>query len=129
MNPPGKRHGNGPHHIGQTSHSLTLSIAFQFAIYTYLTCEGFYNKFTTSICTGLPILTRKMSNLIFTARKRSFGQGNIFTSVCLSTGGGVPCPGGSLSGVLYPGDLCPGVSVQGWSLSWRGSPFRETPVR
>ena len=116
MNPPGKRHGNGPHHIGQTSHSLTLSIAFQFAIYTYLTCEGFYNKFTTSICTGFPILTRKMSNLIFTARKRSFGQGNIFTSVCLSTGGrgGFPVQGG-----LYPGFSVQGISVQG-SLSWVG---------
>ena len=27
---------------------------------------------------------------IFTARKRSLGQGNMFTGVCLSTGGGVP---------------------------------------
>ena len=35
---------------------------------------------------------------IFTARKRSLGQGNMFTGVCLSTGGGglvegVPAPG------------------------------------
>ena len=31
--------------------------------------------------------------LDFTARKRSLGQGNVFRSVCLSTGG--LCPGGS----------------------------------
>ena len=49
---------------------------------------------------------------IFTARKRSLGQGNILTGVCLSTGGG-----GSLYDVTY----CPGgVSVRG------GLP-RETP--
>ena len=46
---------------------------------------------------------------LVTARKRSLGQGNNFTGVCLSTGG-------SLSRGM---SLCPGVSVQG-SLS-RGS--------
>ena len=34
-------------------------------------------------------------HLFITARKRSLGQGNIFTGVCLSTGG-VPGPGGCL---------------------------------
>ena len=60
---------------------------------------------------------------LITARKRSLGKGNIFTGVCLSTGGSCPqgglCPGGS----LCPGEfqsregLCLGVSV------------RETPVQ
>ena len=57
---------------------------------------------------------------IFTARKRSFGQGNMFTVVCLSTGGGVwsqgvPCHGGvwsqgggcSSAGVPGPGGFGP----------------------
>ena len=45
---------------------------------------------------------------IFTTRKRSLGQGNILTGVCLSTGGG-----GSLYDVTYyPG----GVSVRGGSV-------------
>ena len=39
-------------------------------------------------------------NQLFTARKRSLGRGNMFTDVCLSTGGylvpgGLPDPGGS----------------------------------
>ena len=47
-----------------------------------------------------------------TTRKRSLGQGNIFTGVCLSTGG-VPAPGGC----LLPG----GCLVQeGGVWSWRG---------
>ena len=37
---------------------------------------------------------------IFTARKRSLGQGNVFTPVCLFTGGGVV-----LRGVLSVGDV------------------------
>ena len=71
---------------------------------------------------------------MFTARKRSLGQGNIFTGVCQSIcswrGGGlwchfpfgclVPC---SFQGCLCPGclclgDLCPGVTIGG-SLSER----------
>ena len=42
--------------------------------------------------------------LIFTARKQSLRQGNMFTGVCLSTGG-VPVPGGAWSqgGCLVPG--------------------------
>ena len=41
--------------------------------------------------------------VIFTSRKRSLGQGNVFTGVCLSTEGGLP---GSLS-------LEGGVYIQG----------------
>ena len=43
-----------------------------------------------------PIKTYEKYCLIFTARKRSLGQGNMFTGVCLSTGG-VP-------GTRYPPD-------------------------
>ena len=43
-------------------------------------------------------------------------EGNVFTGVCLSTGGGVSIQGGSLT----RGSLYRGVSVQGGSLS-RGS--------
>ena len=66
----------------------------------------------------------KLSFTIITARKRSLGQGNIFTGVCLSTGGssswGVSvqdglCPGGSISRMVFvqyvvsvQGDLCQG---------------------
>ena len=85
---------------------------------------------------------------VSTARKRSLGQGNVFTGVCLSTGGLCPsmhhrsldqgvCPGGSLSmglcpvgslpwGGLCPGGLCLGVSVQGGLCPGRVS-VRETP--
>ena len=42
---------------------------------------------------------------LFTALKRNLGQGNIFTCVCLSTGGGV-----SVSGPMFlPGCLCLGA--------------------
>ena len=59
--------------------------------------------------------------------QRSCGQGNIFTGVCLSTGGrggllpggvcswgGVSCPGGC----LVPGGLLPGGSASGGVCSW-----------
>ena len=45
-----------------------------------------------------------MKQLFITARKRSFGQGNVFTPVCLFTGGSAsegPC----LQGGLHPGGL------------------------
>ena len=59
-------------------------------------------------------------NSLFTARKRSLGQGNVFTPVCDSVQRGSLYPG---EGVLYPaglcprgiclgGCLCPGVSVR-----------------
>ena len=82
-----------------------------------------------------------MRRKIFTARKRSLGQGNIFRSMCHSVQGGVfdatsclaawshvpsrggLCPwshvpsGGSLSwGISVQGGLCQGVSAQEWSL-------------
>ena len=54
---------------------------------------------------------------IFTASKRSVGQGNVFRSVCHSVQGGL-CPGGSLSrGVsVQEESLSRGVSVQGVSV-------------
>ena len=76
----------------------------------------------------------KLSFTIITARKRSLGQGNIFTGVCLSTGGsssgGSLCPGWSLSrGVYIQGGLCPIRDLcPGGSLSW-GSLSRVTSVR
>ena len=74
---------------------------------------------------------------IFSACKRSLGQGNIFTGVCLSiVGGGVSVRChflfreeskyrvGSLSeGSLCPGGFCPGGLCLGGSLS-RGFLFR-----
>ena len=50
---------------------------------------------------GKPILFQL---LIFTARKRSLGQGNMFTGVCLSTGGCLSREGAwSQGGCLVPG--------------------------
>ena len=46
------------------------------------------------VCVSILLLPK--SGMIITARKRSLGQGNMFTGVCLSTGGGVPGPGGCL---------------------------------
>ena len=65
--------------------------------------------------------------MIFTARKRSLGQGNIFTGVyqsfCLGLGGlcawsHVPSEGSPSGGVLCPGGkaLSRAVSVQGVSV-------------
>ena len=59
-----------------------------------------------------------------TTRKGSLGQGNIFTGIYLSTGGGGLCPQGGLcpGESLSRGGLCPGeslsrgVSVQGVSI-------------
>ena len=51
---------------------------------------------------------------IVTARKRSLGQGNVFRSICLSTGGGgvsvqgVSVRGVSVRRVSVQGHLCPG---------------------
>ena len=64
---------------------------------------------------------------LFTARKRSLGQGNVFTGVCLSTGGvSVWCP--FLSGCLVPcsfwDDLCPGGSLSGGGLCQWDPPVR-----
>ena len=47
----------------------------------------------------------KLKSVIITARKRSLGQGNVFTGVCLSTGLGGVC--------LLSVGMCPGVCVQG----------------
>ena len=69
-----------------------------------------------------------------TTRKRSLGQGNIFTGVCLSTGGGgacsrgvpapwgVPAPGGCLvqEGGCSGGCLLWGVPAPGGGGAWSG---------
>ena len=55
---------------------------------------------------------------LVTARKRSLGQGNIFTGVWLSIGGGFPaCITGQMTrGVLHPGDLPPrGSASREWA--------------
>ena len=46
-----------------------------------------------------------MKQLFITARKRSFGQGNVFTPACLFTGGGLPAGGLHIRGALHPGGL------------------------
>ena len=51
--------------------------------------------------------TEKYKYLHLTAHKRSLGQGNMFTGVCLSTGG-VPAPGGACLGGLVQGGSGPG---------------------
>ena len=49
--------------------------------------------------------------MLVTARKRSLGKGNVFTCVCLSTGGGVSVEGGSCEkGILCERGLC----ERGW---------------
>ena len=55
--------------------------------------------------------------IIFTARKRSLGQGNIFTGVCLSTGG-VCIPAGNGQVVCIP--ACNGVGVSALGCLPRG---------
>ena len=77
-----------------------------------------------------------MQKFLFTVRKRSWGQGNIFTGVCLSTGRGVGFPacitchmtGGSASrgvclqgrGFASRGDMHPGGSASGVRSAFRG---------
>ena len=65
---------------------------------------------------------------LFTAHKRSLGQGNVFTRVCHS----VHRESQSLSRVLRPeGGLCPGGLCPGGpgGVSVCGGPCQETPIR
>ena len=81
---------------------------------------------------------------VFTARKRSLGQGNIFINVCsggrrrVSDPGGCLLPGGVCSGGMSaPGDVCsgwvsaPGGLIQGFQgCLFPGSvPGRDPPTR
>ena len=75
---------------------------------------------------------------IFTSRKRSLGQGNIFTGVCLSTGGGGRLPSmhhrlhdqrGLHPGILHPGILHPGGSTCKGGLHPGGSSSGESVFR
>ena len=79
-----------------------------------------------------------MNKLVITARKRSLGQGNIFTSVCHSfcPGGGCLHPGGSASqrglhpeGSAFRGRLHPGESTSRGSTSRAGSSSREVCIQ
>ena len=99
---------------------------------------------TTTANMNLSVV-RNISNIfgIFTARKRSLGQGYMFTGVCLSTGGGclvggMPGPGGLLWGDACSGGMpAPrgparggGACSQGCLLWWGGAPrgcLMETP--
>ena len=63
---------------------------------------------------------------IFTARKRSLGQGNMFKGVCLSTGGCLLLGGAWSGGCLLRGCLVWGAwSSGGWA---RGVWFRGVPA-
>ena len=57
---------------------------------------------------------------IFTAHKRSLGQGNVFTGVCLSTGG-VSWITGHMTGGSVQRGLCPGGSLSRRALCLGGS--------
>ena len=50
---------------------------------------------------------------LVTARKQSLGQGNMFTGVCLSTGGAVPRPGGGSGPSGGRWGACSGGGVPG----------------
>ena len=50
--------------------------------------------------------------LIVTARKRSLGQGNVSTGICLSTGGGGGSVPACITGHMI-GGLCPGGGMGG----------------
>ena len=66
---------------------------------------------------------------IITARKRSLGQGNIFTPVCHSVhggGGGVACSQGVCSGGGGAGACSGGVPTPGGVCSW-GVPGGDDP--
>ena len=58
--------------------------------------------------------------VLFTARKRSLGQGNMFTGVCLSTGGCLLQEGGAWSGGCLLGGVPPpgGASSEGPAPGW-----------
>ena len=80
-------------------------------IYTETRALIFYQHLIRWFCEAV---TRYLYYCIFTARKRSLGQGNMFPGVCLSTGGfwsggclvpgGVPGPGGAWSWGVPGGD-------------------------
>ena len=55
---------------------------------------------------ALSLDTDKILTPIFTARKRSLGQGNMLTGVCLSTGGCLVPRGAWSWGRLVPGEGC-----------------------
>ena len=71
-----------------------------------------------------------MSPQLITARKRSLGQGNIFTPICHSVHRGVPPPGGLPQGVLPPGEcFLGGVLPPGGGCFLSGVPGGDLPGR
>ena len=78
----------------------------------------------------VPIPIKLGQSFYFYRPKRSFGQGNIFTGVCLSTGGGVPAPnfrGGYFfgGGVFFRGGIFfGGVFFRGGGIFSGGVFFR-----
>ena len=91
-------------------------------------CTPHYHHTRTNLFCRSVLSRAKHCEEIFTARKRSLGQGNIFTSVCqefCSQGGRVPGPGGYLvpGGAWSRGCLVPGGA---WSQEgvWRTPPGR-----
>ena len=76
-------------------------------------------------------LIKRKRNSIFTARKRSLGQGNMFTGMCLSTGGCMVWGGawfGGGEGVHGPGGVWSG-GVHGAGVHGPGGCLVETPRR
>ena len=73
--------------------------------------------------------------MVITARKRSLGQGNVFTPVCHSVHreervSAPACTTGHMTGGvgLCPGGLCPGGSLFDGALCPGGVSVRETPL-
>ena len=81
-----------------------------------------------SVKKRLPLISMgSKANFIITARKRSFGQGNIFTPLCHSVHGGggrVPGPGGCLvrGGCLVQGGAWSGGCLVPWGGCLDGDP-------
>ena len=99
-----------------------IFVLINLTLIIYLSAGIFKSIRTRNKCC-IEICDLEGKSKIFTARKRSLGQGNVFTPVCHSVHRGSLCrglcPGRSLSGVglclvvSVPGvGLCPGGSIQ-----------------
>ena len=72
------------------------------------------NKFFSLPRKSISSEKRQIQMIIITARKRSLGQGNVFTGVCLFTGGRICLHGGrSASGGGRLGQTSPGLLMGG----------------
>ena len=80
------------------------------------------NTFGTHVC----LVTSDPKVVHFYRPKRSFGQGNVFTGVCLSTGGG----GGRVSASVHAGMPYPPGTWQTPPRTWQNPPrIRHHPPR